>query len=72
MNGMEVLKKIRELKLQIIDCMLTNFPYPQFKKNCLEAGADYFLIKTEEFYDINNVISGLTDIKEIEYIERIN
>ncbi len=64
MNGIEVLKKIRGLKLKVIVCMLTNFPYPQYKKNCLEAGADYFLNKTEEFYDINNVISGLTNYKE--------
>ena len=65
MNGIEVLNKIRELKLNVMVCMLTNFPYPQYKKSCLEAGADYFLNKTEEFDDINIVIPGLTNIKEI-------
>jgi DNA-binding NarL/FixJ family response regulator len=60
MNGMEVLKKIRELKMKVKICMLTNFPYPQYKKRCLEAGADYFLSKTEEFEDINIVITDIS------------
>ena len=60
MNGIEVLKKIRELKMKIKVCILTNYTYPQYKKNCLEAGTDYFLSKTEDFEDINIVISDLS------------
>jgi DNA-binding NarL/FixJ family response regulator len=60
MNGIEVLKKIKELKMKTKVCMLTNYPYPQYKKKCFEAGADYFLSKTEEFEDIKIVISDLT------------
>ena len=59
MNGIEVLKKIRELKMKTKVCILTNYPYPQYKKKCLEAGADYFLSKTEDFEDIKIVITDM-------------
>ena len=59
MNGIELLKKIRELKLKVKVCILTNYPYPQYKKKCLEAGADYFLSKTEDFEKISNVVNDL-------------
>lgn len=59
MNRIEVLKKIRELKMKVKVCILTNYPYPQYKKKCLEAGADYFLSKTEDFEKINIVINNI-------------
>jgi DNA-binding NarL/FixJ family response regulator len=59
MNGIEVLKKIRELKIKVKVCILTNYPYPQYKKKCLEAGADYFLSKAEDFEDIKIVITDM-------------
>ena len=59
MNGIEVLKKIRELDLKVKVCILTNYSYPQYKRRCFEAGADYFLSKTEDFEDINIVISDM-------------
>ena len=59
LNGIEVLKKIRELKMNVKVCILTNYPYSQYKKRCFEAGADYFLSKTEDFEKINIVIAGM-------------
>ncbi len=59
MNGIEVLKKIRELKMKVKICILTNYDYPIYKKRCFEAGADYFLRKTENFEDINIIVTGL-------------
>ena len=59
MNGIEVLKKIRELKMKVKVCILTNYDYPIYKKRCFEAGADYFLRKTENFEDINIIVTGL-------------
>ncbi|MCX6320977.1 MAG: response regulator [Bacteroidia bacterium] len=55
----EVLKKIRELKMKVKVCILTNYSYPQYKKKYLEAGADYFLSKTEDFEKINIVINNI-------------
>jgi DNA-binding NarL/FixJ family response regulator len=59
MNGIDVLKKIREMKLQVKVCILTNYSYPQYKLKCFEAGADYFLSKNEDFEDIKDVITGI-------------
>jgi len=59
MNGIEVLIKIRELKMKTKVCILTSYPYPQYRKRCLEAGADYFLSKTEDFEQIEIVITDM-------------
>jgi DNA-binding NarL/FixJ family response regulator len=60
MNGIELLMKIRELQIKIKVCVLTSYPYPQYRTRCMEEGADYFLSKTEDFEDIN-VIKILTN-----------
>ena len=59
MNGIEVLKKIKELKMKVKVCMLTSYPYPQYRKRCLEAGADYFLSKIEDFEEIEIIVSDM-------------
>jgi DNA-binding NarL/FixJ family response regulator len=64
MNGIEVLKNIRELKMKTKICILTNYPYPQYKNKSFEAGADYFLSKTEEFEEINIIINNLLKDKK--------
>ena len=64
MNGIEVLKKIRELKMKVKVCILTNYAYPIYKKRCLEAGADYFLRKNEDFDEIETIVSDMLLIKE--------
>lgn len=60
MNGIEVLMKIRELKIKIKVCILTSYPYPQYKKRCMEEGANYFLSKTEDFEDVT-ILKMLTN-----------
>jgi DNA-binding NarL/FixJ family response regulator len=59
LNGIEVLKKIRELRMKVRVCMLTNYPYLQYRKRCLEAGADYFLSKTEDFEEIEIIVRNM-------------
>ena len=44
-SGMDVLKDIRDKKLPIRVIMLTNYPYPQYRKKCEELGLIIFLIK---------------------------
>jgi YesN/AraC family two-component response regulator len=62
MSGIEVLKKIRELKIKTRICILTNYPYPQYRKKCFEEGADYFLDKNIDFLQIYEIISKLRDV----------
>ncbi len=59
MNGIEVLKKIRALKMKTKVCVLTNYPYPQYRKRCMEEGADYFLSKIEDFEKIEIIVSNM-------------
>jgi YesN/AraC family two-component response regulator len=65
MNGIDVLNKIRELKMNVKVCILTNYAYPIYRRRCFEAGADYFLRKTEDFEDINIVIADMLTKTEV-------
>lgn len=51
-NGIEVLKGIKKNKSTPIIIILTNYPYPQYKKKCKEAGADFFFDKATEFHKV--------------------
>ena len=55
-SGIDVLKDIRDKKLPIRVIMLTNYPYPQYRKKCEELGADYFFDKVTEIEEIPKVI----------------
>jgi DNA-binding NarL/FixJ family response regulator len=61
MNGIEVLKKIREIGLDVKICMLTNYPYKQYRDRCLSEGANYFFDKNLAIDELKNVISRLAD-----------
>jgi len=56
-SGIDVLKEIvKEDRVPII-IMLTNYPYPQYKKKCMDAGADFFFDKSREFEKVVEVLS---------------
>ena len=59
-SGVEVLRDLKKEKPSPMVIILTNFPYPQYRKECTEAGADYFFNKSTEFNKIANVLTGLT------------
>jgi len=48
-SGLDVLRAVRRdlPDLQVLIC--TNYPYPQYRSECLAAGANYFLDKSAEF-----------------------
>jgi DNA-binding NarL/FixJ family response regulator len=62
-SGIEVLKDIRDKKLPIRVIMLTNYPYPQYRKKCGELGADYFIDKVAELEKIPKLIEVLAKDK---------
>ena len=64
-SGIEVLRDIKKDKPSPVVIILTNYPYPQYQKECTEAGADYFLNKSTEFNKIAEVLKGLTKGPEI-------
>lgn len=59
MNGIEVLRKIKEGNNKLKVCIFTNYPYSQYKEKCLEEGADYFFDKNINFQEIKNLIVQL-------------
>jgi YesN/AraC family two-component response regulator len=63
LSGIDVLKDIRAKKLPCRFIMLTNYPYPQYRKKCEELGADYFFDKVTEIEEIPNVIEALAKKK---------
>ena len=65
-SGIEVLRDIKKDRPSPVVIILTNYPYPQYQKECTEAGADYFLNKSTEFNKIADVLKNLTKNPEIE------
>jgi DNA-binding NarL/FixJ family response regulator len=60
-NGIEFLKEIKKEPDAPKVIMLTNFPYPQYRRICMEEGADFFLDKSTEFDEITEIIRELVD-----------
>jgi len=70
-NGINVLRSIREEASAVNDdkravyhpaiIILTNYPYPQYQKKCLDLGADFFLDKSSEFEKVIDVLRQFRD-----------
>lgn len=60
-NGIEVLKEIKRDKPAPLIIILTNYPYPQYRKKCMEGGADYFFDKSTEFEKVIDVLKKLIE-----------
>ena len=58
-SGIDVLRDIKESNPDIKVIILTNYPYPQYRKRCMEEGADFFFDKPSEFEKVIEVIEGL-------------
>ncbi len=58
-SGIDVLENIKRNMPSLIIIMLTNYPYPQYRKRCLEAGADFFFDKSNEFHKIPQVFKQI-------------
>ena len=58
-SGLDVLRAVRQdlPDLQVLIC--TNYPYPQYRSECLAAGANYFLDKSAEFDKIPMILRDL-------------
>ena len=58
-SGLDVLRAIRpdHPNLHVLIC--TNYPYPQYREECLTAGANFFLDKSAEFEKIPAILHAL-------------
>lgn len=61
LNGIETLRRIKSSASGTKVCILTNYPYPQYKERCLAEGADYFFDKNQDFQKIHAVVAELAE-----------
>jgi len=55
-NGLDVLRDIKASNPATKVVILTNYPYPQYRNRCMEAGADFFFDKSNEFEKVPEVM----------------
>ncbi len=63
-NGLDVLRDIKEGSPESKVVILTNYPYPQYRRRCMEEGADYFFDKSSEFEKVPEVLAKLISAKK--------
>jgi DNA-binding NarL/FixJ family response regulator len=58
-TGLDVLRAIRVDHPHLYVLICTNFPYPQLREECFNAGANFFLDKSAEFEKIPAILREL-------------
>ncbi len=62
-NGIDVLQRLKQEQLAPAVIILTDYPYPEYRQLCLDAGADFFLLKSTEFEQIVPALRQLSQQK---------
>jgi len=60
-SGLDVLRAIRIDHPRLYVLIFTNYPYPQYREECLTAGANFFLDKSAEFEKIPTILRELIE-----------
>jgi DNA-binding NarL/FixJ family response regulator len=55
-NGMNVLREAKRMRAGLKVMVLTNFGYPQYRRRCMQEGADCFLDKSGEFMAVETIL----------------
>ena len=58
-GGIDTLRNIKRVTPAPRIIMLTNYPYPQYRKRCMDAGADFFFDKSSEFHKVIEVLKQM-------------
>ena len=56
---MEVLASLKKGKNPPLVIIFTNYPYLQYRKKCLDVGADFFFYKATEFERLADLLKQL-------------
>ena len=59
-GGLRVLREIKTTDPGRVIIVFTAFSFPQYRKSCLAAGADYFFDKTSDVQEMTDVLAELT------------
>ena len=60
-SGISVLEEVKKRDDSPTVIMLTNYSYSQYRKKCMDAGADYFFDKSSEFYRVTEVLAHMIE-----------
>ncbi|HEV3421948.1 MAG TPA: response regulator transcription factor [Candidatus Acidoferrum sp.] len=58
-SGLDVLRAIRTAHPDLFVLICTNYPYPEYREQCLAAGANLFLDKSADFEKIPSILREL-------------
>jgi len=58
-NGINVLNTIKKGNISTKVIIFTNYPYFQYRKRCLDAGAEFFFYKATEFEKLVEALKQL-------------
>lgn len=58
-SGIEVLERVKDHTPFPVVIVLTSYPYPHYRRRCLEAGAEFFFEKQSEFSQFIEVLQRL-------------
>lgn len=58
-SGIDILAAIKKDKMVTRVIVFTNYPYLQYRKKCLDAGADFFFYKATELDKLINLLKEL-------------
>jgi len=58
-NGINVLETIKKRNISTKVIIFTNYPYFQYRKRCLDAGAEFFFYKANEFEKLTEALKQL-------------
>lgn len=58
-SGIDVLRHIKQVLPSVTVIMLTNYATGEYRRKCFEAGAEYFLDKTNEFQNLQGILDQL-------------
>jgi DNA-binding NarL/FixJ family response regulator len=59
-SGLDVLRAVRPDHPDLYVLICTNYPYPEYREQCLAAGANLFLDKSADFEKIPSILRELT------------
>jgi DNA-binding NarL/FixJ family response regulator len=65
LTGLDVLKAIRKENKTIKIIILTFFSFEYFRQMAIQAGADYFFSKTDEFEKLSMVVAEMVEQEEL-------
>jgi DNA-binding NarL/FixJ family response regulator len=58
-NGIKVLEAIKKDDQSPTVIVFTNYPHPQYRKRCMDLGADFFFDKSTEFEKLIDTVKYL-------------